>query len=155
MKLEQQIIRSLVRKGLRLAIAESCTGGLLSSRLTDIPGASQCFLAGIVCYSDTSKIKLLKVPGSIIKTQGAVSRQVACCLAKNVRKLQHADIGIGITGIAGPAGGSKAKSVGLVYIALSSRRKNIYKKFNFPGSRLEIRQQAVNQALSLLKQIIK
>lgn len=154
MRLETQIIKSLTKKGLTLAIAESCTGGLLTSRLTDVPGASKCLLATLVTYSNAAKINLLKIPRSMIKTKGAVSKQVASLLARNVRNLNHADIAISITGIAGPTGGSKTKPVGLVYVALSSRNKSILKRFIFKGGRLRIKQQAVNQALILLKKFI-
>ena len=154
MQLQTQVIKSLKKRGLTLSVAESCSGGLLSHRLTNISGASKCFLMSIVAYSNETKTNLLKIPQNIIKTKGAVSRPVAIALARNIKKLSGSHIGIGITGIAGPTGGSKTKPVGLVYIALASKNKNILKRFIFKGSRLQIKQKTVHQALILLKQFL-
>jgi len=155
MRIEEHIVKTLINKRFTLAVAESCTGGLLSSRLTDVPGASRCFLMALVAYSNEAKINLLKIPPSLIKTKGAVSEEVALLMAKNIRRLSASNIGIGITGIAGPTGGSKTKPVGLVYIALASKNKDIQEKFVFGGSRLEIKQKATTQALILLKRFLE
>ena len=154
MKIAEHIVKTLINEKFTLAVAESCSGGLLSHRLTNISGASKCFLMSIVAYSNETKTNLLKIPQNIIKTKGAVSRPVAIALARNIKKLSGSHIGIGITGIAGPTGGSKTKPVGLVYIALASKNKNILKRFIFKGSRLQIKQKTVHQALILLKQFL-
>src|SRR3989304_1406390 len=114
------IIGRLFRKrGWRLSIAESCTGGLIGHRITNVPGSSDYFDGGVITYSNDAKIELLKVPEETIATYGAVSRQTAVAMAEGIRKLRGIEVGIGVTGIAGPAGGTEAKPVGLVYIALS------------------------------------
>jgi len=134
-----------------LSIAESCTGGLLSSRITNIPGSSRYFKTGVIVYSDSSKNELLDIPSETIKRNGAVSKKVALLLSKNIRILAKSDIGIGISGIAGPGGGTKKKPVGLVYIALSTKTKNICKKFRFLGQRGIIKYKATQAALDMLR----
>lgn len=133
-----------------LAIAESCTGGLLSNRITDVPGSSKYFKIGLVAYSDEAKNKLLKIPSGIIKKYGAVSKETAALMAKNVRLLARVDYGIGVTGIAGPGGATKAKPIGLVYIALSTKNKTIAKEFHFTGSRSRIKYKATQAALNII-----
>ncbi len=117
--LQNAAVELLARKGLRVATAESCTGGLVSSRLTEIPGASQVFDCGVCAYADEIKIKVLGVSPETIKNYGAVSRETALEMAKGVRKLSGADIGVSTTGIAGPGGASEDKPVGLVFVAVS------------------------------------
>jgi len=134
-----------------VAIAESCTGGLLSSRITDISGSSRYFMMGVVAYSNRAKEKLLGVSAGSIKIYGAVSKEVALEMAKGVRRLAKTDIGLGVTGIAGPTGGTKSKPVGLVYIALVTNKKKIVKEFRFKGSRQNIKLQASQAALEILK----
>lgn len=133
-----------------LAIAESCTGGLISNRITDVAGSSKYFKLGVVAYSDKIKENILWVPGSLIRKHGAVSRQVALEMAEGVRAIANTDIGMGVTGIAGPTGGTKTKPVGLVYIALVTNKKQIVKEFRFRGSRKDIKFQASEAALNLL-----
>lgn len=149
----------LRKKGLTLAIAESCTGGLISSRITDVAGSSDYFLCGIVAYSNRIKEKLLGVsfrhcerPKGAKQSQkyGAVSKQVALKMAQGVRLLAGTDIGVGVTGIAGPAGGTRSKPVGLVYIAVVTDKKQIVRKFHFKGSRKEIKFKASEAALDLI-----
>ena len=140
----------LIKKKKNIAVAESCTGGLLCNYLTQIPGSSKYFILGVVLYSNKAKEDILKIPADIIAEKGAVSKDVAGLLAKSVRLIAKADFGIGITGIAGPTGGSKEKPVGTVFIAIDAKNKKICKKFNFRGSRLAIRKRAALKALELL-----
>ena len=132
----------LIRKGKTVAVAESCTGGLVSEILTQTPGSSSYFLLGVVAYSNAAKANILKVPRRIIAQKGAVSQEVAILLAAKVRKISHANCGIGITGIAGPQGGRPGKPVGTVFIALHGDNRQICRKFVFTGNRDTIRKQA-------------
>lgn len=150
-KIEEIIGLLLSQNKKNLAIAESCTGGLISQKITSIPGSSKYFEYGLVTYSDYAKIKLLKIPEKIIKKFGAVSQEIALLMAENIRKLTNADYGLGITGIAGPNGGTKLKPVGLVFIALSNSKKCICEKYNFSGLRNIIRNQTYQKALNMLK----
>ncbi|MCX5707047.1 MAG: CinA family protein [Candidatus Omnitrophica bacterium] len=149
-----QIHKLLLKSQQTLSIAESCTSGLLSSLLTQLPGSSSYFLLGITAYSNNSKQNILKVPSSIIKKKGAVSQEVARLMSQNVQKLGHADIGIAITGIAGPTGATARKPIGLVFIAFTKKNKTICRKFIFKGNRSSIRKQATSKTLKLLKQFI-
>jgi len=150
MQTYQKKVKILLPKNTSIAIAESCTGGLLANTLTNISGASSFFWLGIIAYDNRAKTKLLKIPTALIVKHGAVSRPVAALMAKNVRQLLDTDLGIGITGIAGPTGGSKLKPVGLVYIAVASRRRTRTHAFHFKGSRLAVKKQAVQEAIDLL-----
>jgi PncC family amidohydrolase len=150
MKLEAEIGTMLRKRRMTLAVAESCTGGLISDRITNVSGSSDYFMLGVVAYSDKSKENMLGVSGKSIKRYGAVSEQVCLEMAKGARFLANADIGMGVTGIAGPTGGTRPKPVGLVYIALVTNRKYIVKKFRFKGSRRNIKLQASQAALELL-----
>ena len=153
-RLLDQIHISLLKNKKTIAIAESCTGGLLSNLLTKLSGSSQYFMLGVVAYSNNAKKKILKVPSSLITTRGAVSKEVASSMAGRIRKVANTDIGIGITGIAGPSKGSPQKPVGTVFIALDSKKKKICKKFRFKGTRLCIRKKAALKSLELLKEVI-
>jgi nicotinamide-nucleotide amidase len=153
--LEQVVGDLLKRAGYTLATAESCTGGLLSGRITDIPGSSEYFLEGAVTYSNEAKTKLLGVPQKLIEDHGAVSEEVALAMARGIRELAGSTFGIGITGIAGPGGGTAEKPVGLVYIALADESQASAKKFVFPGDRQFIRTLSVNAALDLLRRRIR
>ncbi len=148
------IHKLLIKKRKTIAVAESCTGGLLSTLLTHISGSSKYFLLGTVVYSNISKNSLLKIPLSTIRLNGAVSTEVAGKMAESIRKLAKTDYGIGITGIAGPSGGSIEKPVGTVFIALAEKNKQICRKFIFKGNRASIRKQAAFKALQLLKKLI-
>jgi nicotinamide-nucleotide amidase len=152
--LEQVAGALLKRNGFTLATAESCTGGLLAGRITDIPGSSEYFLEGAVTYSNESKMKLLGVPKKMIEDHGAVSEEVAQAMAAGIRNLAGSTFGIGITGIAGPGGGTDEKPVGLVYIAIADDANTSVKKFLFPGDRPFIRTLSVNAALDLLRRRI-
>lgn len=154
MQLKSKIARQLINKKLTLCIAESCTGGLLSHLLTNVPGSSAFLTASLVCYANTAKIKLLDIPASLIKDHGAVSLPVARLMATHAARIFDADFGIGITGIAGPSGGSLQKPVGLVFIAVQSRKKLLAKRYNFKGSRLQIKNQACHKALQMLLSLL-
>ena len=149
--LEEIVGGLLLKKKKTLAIAESCTGGLLADRITDVSGSSKYLRMGVVTYSNESKNRLLSVPQETIKKYGAVSKQVAALMAKNIRLLANASIGIGISGIAGPTGGSKKKPVGLIYIALSTKKNTICKEFRFLGQRNIIKHKATQAALDLIR----
>jgi nicotinamide-nucleotide amidase len=146
----QQAHNKLIRRKQTIAVAESCSGGGLSSKLTKHPGASRYFLLGVVAYSNGSKVKILGIPQKIIAKYGAVSNQVAVLMARNIRKKAKADLGISITGLAGPTGATANKPIGLVFISLSSKNKNICREFHFRGSRQEIREKSTQEALRLL-----
>ncbi len=154
MQIEQKIAKLLKQKHKTLSIAESCTGGLLCHKLTNIAGSSEYFKLGIVAYSNESKIKLLKIPKEIIRTKGSVSKDVCLLMARNIRKIAKTDLGIGITGIAGPTGATAKKPVGLVYIALATSKKTIVKKYIFEGSRAFVKNQAAALALKLLEKTL-
>lgn len=155
MILKNRIISLLKRKKLKVAIAESCTGGLLSSAFTSVSGSSKVFNMGFVTYSNKSKINILKVPKKIIKINGAVSIQ--CCLAmvNNLYKISKANVCISITGIAGPKGGSKQKPIGLVYIGIKIKNKVFFNKYNFRNNgRAYIQKQTIKKTLGLLIKLI-
>ena len=156
MSLNKKIILLIKRKRMKLAIAESCTGGMLSSAITSVSGSSKIFTMGLVTYSNQAKISILKVPQKIIKKYGAVS--VQCCLAmvNNLSKISNSKVCISITGIAGPKGGSKQKPVGLVYIGIKIGKKVMVNKCNFKNKgRVFIQKQTVKKTLNLLTQLIK
>ena len=154
-KLLEKISNILKIKDLKIAIAESCTGGLISHFFTNISGSSDYFERGIVSYSNESKIELLGVSEDILNKYGAVSSQVAKEMAEGVRCKSNVDIGLSTTGIAGPTGGTKDKPVGLVYIAVSSKDESLVNKFQFSGSRLENKDNTLNAALIMLLEFIQ
>jgi len=153
--LEEVVGELLKRRGYTLATAESCTGGLLAGRITDVPGSSEYFLEGVVSYSNEAKVDLLGVPKKWIKTHGAVSEQVAEAMAAGVRKRAGSTFGVGVTGVAGPGGGSEEKPVGLVYIALADDSQTTTRKLIFSGDRQFIRTLSVNAALDMIRRRIK
>ncbi len=154
-KLSQKVGTLLKEKGFSLAVAESCTGGLFSSSITDIPGSSQYFILGVVAYSSVEKEKVLKIPKSVIKRYSAVSPRVCQLMAENVRKIAKADIGLGITGYAGPGGGSLKNPVGVVYVSLAFKGKRETRKYFFKGRRQDIKKKAVREALLRLYKKLK
>lgn len=149
--LEYSVARLLWQKKLTIAVAESCSGGLLSHRLTAVPGSSLYLMAGLVTYSNEAKIDLLGVDPQLIARHGAVSREVALQMAAGARRTGKAHIGMGITGIAGPDGGTAEKPVGLTYIALAADGREYCRELNFWGSRGEIKERAAQTALHLLR----
>ncbi|MCG0277921.1 MAG: competence/damage-inducible protein A [Thermanaeromonas sp.] len=153
--LEGVVGNLLTRKGLTLAVAESCTGGLLAHRLTNIPGSSAYFRQGVVAYDNNIKVKVLGVNAKILASKGAVSEEVALAMARGVRDLAGTDIGIGITGIAGPGGGTPAKPVGLVYLALNCQGNAQVRRELFQGPREEIKWRATQSALDMLWRHLK
>jgi nicotinamide-nucleotide amidase len=153
--LEKVVVEGLSRRNLKLALAESCTGGLLAHRVTNVPGSSATFLAGIVAYSNEAKIKFLGVPRELIERHGAVSHEVARAMASGARAATGADIAVGITGIAGPGGGTPAKPVGLVYIASSSKDEESSEEYRFAGSRLDIKERSAQAALVMLRRYLE
>ncbi len=153
--LEEVVGMRLVMKEKTVAVAESCTGGLLSERLTRTPGSSIFFLGGVVCYSNDLKTKMAGVPQTLIEENGAVSKPVAQALAEGIRKRAGASLGVGITGIAGPGGGTPEKPVGLVYIALADEQGTELREFRFPGNRDHIRQWAAQAALEMIRRRLR
>ena len=156
MSLNKKIISLIKKKKMKLAIAESCTGGMLSSAITSVSGSSKVFTMGLVTYSNQAKTGILKVPQKIIKKNGAVS--VQCCLAmvNNLSKISKSKVCVSITGIAGPKGGSKQKPVGLVYIGIKVGKKVIVNKCNFKNKgRAYIQRHTVKKSLNLLLRLIK
>ena len=145
-----QLHEKLHKNGKTVAIAESCTGGQLCSLLTSLPGSSDYFLLGVVTYSNKSKEIILNIPAKIIAKHGAVSQQVALLMAQNIRKKTHADFGLSITGIAGPAGTSTTKPAGTVFIALASKNKTLCRLFLLSGKRESVRKKSTQAALRLL-----
>lgn len=149
--LEEVVARVLTENCATIAVAESCTGGMLAERLTNVPGSSSYFLGGVVCYSNELKISLVGVPKEMIEAKGAVSSEVALALADGIRKRSGATIGVGITGIAGPTGGTAEKPVGLVHIGLAAAQGASEKAFRFPGDRDRIRRVATQTALDMVR----
>ena len=156
MNLNQKIVSLLKKKKLKLSVAESCTGGMLSSAITSVSGSSKVFSMGLVTYSNQAKISVLKVPKKIIKKNGAVSVQCCLSMVNNLSKISKSKVCISITGIAGPKGGSKQKPVGLVYIGIRVGKKNVVNKCNFKNKgRAYIQRQTVKKSLNLLFRLIK
>jgi PncC family amidohydrolase len=148
--LEEKVGLILTRLHLTLAIAESCSGGLLAHRLTNVSGSSNYLLGGVVAYSNDAKEQFLGVPHAILEAHGAVSEPTAQEMARGVLRAFHADLALATTGIAGPTGGSPQKPVGLTYVALAGRAGEAVERFVFPGDRLQNKERAVDVALALL-----
>ena len=152
----KKIVGLLKRKKLKISIAESCTGGLLSSAITSVSGSSKVFTLGLVTYSNQSKIKVLKVPKNIIRKYGSVSEPVCLAMVKNLSKISKTNISVSITGIAGPGGGTKIKPVGLVYIGIKRGNRSEVKKYLFKNKgRSYIQRAAVNKSLELILSFLK
>jgi nicotinamide-nucleotide amidase len=149
--LEQIVLFYLGLRQFTLAVAESCTGGMIAERITSVPGSSRSFLGGAIVYSDALKYAFAGVPPELIAEHGAVSAEVAKALANGIRLRTGASIGVGITGIAGPTGGTDDKPVGLVYIAVSDAAKNEVTERTFRGDRTRIREFATQQTLDLIR----
>jgi len=149
----QEIVVKFTKSNITLAVAESCTGGYISNMITNIPGASKVFERGIVCYSNLSKSTLLNVDPDDIVKHGAVSEIVAKQLANNIRVLSKVNIGIGVTGIAGPTGGTPEKPVGLVYIGFSTQKETIVEKHQFNVGRIAFKRKVLEKVLSLLQNV--
>ena len=154
--LVKKIINKLVKKKLKISIAESCTGGMLSSGITSVSGSSKVFTLGLITYSNQSKTKVLKVPKNIIRKYGSVSAPVCLAMVKNLSKISKTNISVSITGIAGPSGGTKIKPVGLVYVGIKKNNKISVKKYLFKNKgRSYIQRSAVNKCLELILNALK
>ncbi|MCD6335626.1 MAG: competence/damage-inducible protein A [Candidatus Latescibacteria bacterium] len=152
--IEAVVGEMLMAKGWRMAVAESCTGGLIASRITDVPGSSNYFERGIVAYSNRAKVALLGVPEDLIAAQGAVSAPVAEAMAEGVRVRSNVDISLSVTGIAGPAGGTEEKPVGLVFMGVSTAEKTFSKKFQFGNERWVNKQRTAQAGLDLVRRAL-
>jgi nicotinamide-nucleotide amidase len=152
--LEQIVSYLLQMRGMTLATAESCTGGMLAQRITSLGGSSRYFLGGAVVYSNELKTQFANVPKTMIKQHGAVSREVAKALSEGIRQRCVSSYGVGITGVAGPAGGTEQKPVGLVYVALAGEEGTQVVERNFPGDRKRIRWYATQQALEMIRRAL-
>tara|TARA_B100001750_G_C15420081_1_gene552463 strand:+ start:363 stop:836 length:474 start_codon:yes stop_codon:yes gene_type:complete len=147
----KKIIRKLTKKKIKISLAESCTGGMLSSSIASISGSSKVFNLGIIAYSNKSKIEILKVPKKILRKYGSVSEQVCKVMAKNVSKIGNTNMSVSVTGIAGPRGGTEKKPVGLVYVGIKKGSKIIVKKYLFKNKgRSYIQNSTVNKCLKLI-----
>ena len=156
MRLAQKIVSKLIKKKLTISVAESCTGGLLSSSITSVSGSSKVFALGLVAYSNQSKIKVLKVSKKIIRKYGAASEQVCKAMAKNVSKIGKTNMSVSVTGIAGPNGGTRKKPVGLVYVGIKKDNKISIKKYLLKNKgRSYIQKAAVNKCLGLILSALK
>ncbi len=149
--METVVGRRLRERGLTLAVAESCTGGLIGHRLTSVAGSSAYVDRGVVCYSDQAKRELLGVAASLLRRHGAVSAQVAGAMAEGMRARSRADVGLSVTGLAGPGGGTARKPVGLVYVGLAASKQSLTKEFRFHGDRQTITLRSSQGALDVLR----
>ena len=155
-KLSKKVVKLLSKKRLKISLAESCTGGLLSSSITSISGSSKVFTLGFVTYSNLAKINILKVPKKIIIKHGAVSYETCSSMVKNINKISKTNISLSITGVAGPKGGTTRKPVGLVFIGIKKGNKTLIKKFLFKNKkRSSIQKATVNKALNLILSFAK
>ncbi len=154
-QLEEVVGMYLVMKGATIAVAESCTGGLMAERLTSVPGSSRYFSSAVVTYSNESKMALVGIPPLVLEMEGAVSQEVAVGLAESVRKKADSTIGIGITGIAGPTGGTPEKPVGTVHVAVSGPVGIRHLQFVFPGARDRVRWQSSQAALDMARRYLE
>src|SRR5512133_1329522 len=149
-RLDSSVAVLLRDSGLTLALAESCSGGLIAKRITDIPGSSAYFLLGLVTYANSAKMSLLGVPATVLETCGAVSAETAEAMAVGARQLAGSDIGVATTGIAGPDGGTAAKPVGTVYLAIATAGGCRVFPYRFSGDRQAVRESTADAALDLL-----
>jgi nicotinamide-nucleotide amidase len=142
-----------VRRGLSLAVAESCTGGLIGARLTSVPGSSSYFLGGVIAYSNDLKMSLLNIPAELLKSEGAVSGPVAEAMARGAVAATDADCGISVTGVAGPDGGTEEKPVGTVWVGITLPSGTTSRLYTFSGNRDDVREQTVKAALKLFLEL--
>ena len=151
---EEELIDSLDRLNMTISTAESCTGGLISKRLTDVPGASRVFQGGATTYSNASKIEILQVPDALIEMHGAVSEEVAASMARGARKAFASDIALATTGIAGPGGGSAMKPVGTVCFGFAVREHVVTETRQFSGNRETIRAVSSTYAIDFMRRYL-
>ena len=152
--IEKLIGKELRKHGWRLAVAESCTGGLIGNRVTDLPGSSEYFLGGVIVYSNKSKVDLLEVLPETIEKHGSVSDQTVCEMAKGVKKRFTSSLGLAVTGIAGPDGGSREKPVGTVHIGLATDNKTFSERYHFIGLRGQVKQHSSTMALDWIRRYL-
>ena len=141
-------------KNATIALAESCTGGMVAERLTNVPGSSRYFMSSIVCYSNESKMELAGIPPLLLEMQGAVSEEVARGLAEGIRSRSKTTVGVGVTGIAGPGGATPEKPVGTVHVAVATPLETAHRQFLFPGDRAKVRWQASQAALEMTRRAL-
>ncbi len=153
--MEYELVKLLKTKGYTISFAESCTCGLLASKIGNVPGASSVFNESYVTYANSSKIKILGVKEDTLNKYGAVSFQTALEMSEGVKRISVADIGIGVTGIAGPDGGTCDKPVGLVYISICTHKEHIYEKCIFDGDRYNVRNAAADKAIEMTINLLK
>jgi nicotinamide-nucleotide amidase len=151
---EALVLEACRARGLTLATAESCTGGLVAARLTSVPGSSEVFLGAVVAYADAVKAAELGVPTSVLERYGAVSAEVAAAMAAGAREGLRADVAAAVTGVAGPGGGTKQKPIGLVYLHAEGPDGSVAQELNLPGEREAIRQRATVAALHLVRTLL-
>jgi nicotinamide-nucleotide amidase len=151
---DEQVARLLLQRRLTIAVAESCTGGLVAARLTERPGSSAYMLGGVVAYADAAKTGVVGVPAALIVRVGSVSTEVAEALADGARERFGADVGIGVTGVAGPGGGTDEKPVGLVCFCVSSASARLVRRVQLPGSRADVRDRSTTVALHLVRRLL-
>ena len=152
--LEEAIGKALTRLGLTVSVAESCTGGLIAARLTDVPGSSDVFLGAVVAYANGVKAAQLGVPENVLDGHGAVSAEVAAAMADGARERLGADVAVAVTGVAGPDGGTDEKPVGLVFLHASGPMGSRALRLDLPGDRETIRTRATVAALHLVRQLV-
>jgi len=155
MTLEEELGEKLRERKLTIAVAESCTGGLLGSKITDVPGSSEYFLGGVIAYQNEVKESLLRVPHEVIAAHGAVSAQTVEAMASGCRELFKCDIAVSITGIAGPGGGSAEKPVGLVYVGLATASGVVSHRFQWDGSRIQNKESSIRAAMEMILSTLK
>ena len=155
MSLEKRLVKKLIKKKMKISTAESCTGGLVSEKITSVAGSSECFDVSVVTYSNEQKMKVLGVSEESLSSFGAVSEEVALQMSEGVKNLSGADFAIGITGIAGPGGGTDDKPVGLVYISICTDDEHKAFGYIFEGNRKKVRESAANMAIKLVLERIK
>lgn len=149
-RLSKRVGSILKKKGMTLAVAESCTGGLLGGAITDVAGSSAYFLGGVISYDNRIKRALLKVPAPTLGKHGAVSAEAVTAMARGAQRLMGADCALAVSGIAGPGGGTKEKPVGLVYIGIAVKKHTLTFECRFTGNRQRVREKTVATALALL-----
>jgi len=153
--LEKVVGRLLTAQKLTIALAESCTGGLIAHRLTNVPGSSAYFIGGVVSYANEAKVRMLGVSPQTLQTHGAVSEETAREMARGVRHLFQTDIALAVTGIAGPGGGTPEKPVGLTYIALTAEDLERCERYLWRGDRWAIKEQSAEAALGILREYLE
>lgn len=151
---EGKLCEKLKKKNLTISFAESCTGGLVSSKITDISGSSACFVGGVVAYSDDIKENILSVPVELLKEHGAVSSEVALAMAKGIKRLMNTNVAASITGILGPLGGRKGKPVGTAFISVIAENKEEVRKIFFSGGRKQVKKMFSESLIGLVIKMV-